>query len=98
MKHLTWILLLTGGIATAQELAKTAPDKNELKYNLNSSGTYFFKATFLNQTWVRFNQRKEAGSEKKLAAVEAAVARFRPIVMTSLCTILGILPIVKAIS
>lgn len=43
------------------------------------------------------NQRKEAGSEKKLAAVEAAVARFRPIVMTSLCTILGILPIALAL-
>jgi hypothetical protein len=33
-----------------------APEKNELKYNLNESGTHFFKATFLNQTWVRLNQ------------------------------------------
>lgn len=56
MKHLTWMLLLTGGIATAQDSVKPAPDKNELKYNLNASGTHFFKATFLNQTWVRFNQ------------------------------------------
>ena len=50
MKHLTWMLLLTGGIATAQDSVKPAPDKNELKYNLNASGTHFFKATFLNQT------------------------------------------------
>ena len=34
----------------------TEPEKNELKYNLNNSGSHFFKATFLNQTWVRYNQ------------------------------------------
>lgn len=43
------------------------------------------------------NQRKEAGSEKMTAVMEAATARFRPIVMTSLCTILGILPIALAL-
>jgi hydrophobe/amphiphile efflux-1 (HAE1) family protein len=43
------------------------------------------------------NQRKEAGSNKMQAAKEAAVARFRPILMTSLCTILGILPIALAL-
>lgn len=36
--------------------AKPVPEKNELKYNLNASGSHFFKATFLNQTWLRFNQ------------------------------------------
>ncbi len=40
--------------------SKTAPkataDKNELKYNLNESGSHFFRVTFLNQTWLRFNQ------------------------------------------
>jgi len=43
------------------------------------------------------NQRKEQGSERRKAVIEAAVARFRPIVMTSLCTILGILPIALAL-
>ena len=43
------------------------------------------------------NQRKEAGSNKMQAAKEAAVSRFRPILMTSLCTILGILPIALAL-
>ena len=43
------------------------------------------------------NQRKEVGSNTLLAAQEAAVARFRPILMTSLCTILGILPIALAL-
>ncbi|MCX6214400.1 hypothetical protein [Spirosoma sp.] len=35
---------------------KPAAEKNELKYNLNESGSHFFKATFLNQTWLQFNQ------------------------------------------
>lgn len=39
------------------------------------------------------NQRKAAGMDKREAVLEAAVARFRPILMTSLSTILGILPI-----
>ena len=43
------------------------------------------------------NQRKSLGSSKMQAAQEAAVARFRPILMTSLCTILGILPIALAL-
>jgi multidrug efflux pump len=43
------------------------------------------------------NQRKLSGSEKIKAVQEAAVARFRPIIMTSLCTILGILPIALAL-
>jgi len=43
------------------------------------------------------NQRKESGINKLQAVREAAVARFRPIVMTSLCAILGILPIALAL-
>jgi multidrug efflux pump len=39
------------------------------------------------------NQRKEAGLSKTEAALEAAVSRFRPILMTSLATLFGILPI-----
>ncbi|GAB2517570.1 hypothetical protein GCM10027085_04100 [Spirosoma aerophilum] len=35
---------------------KQATEKNELKYNLNESGSHFFKATFLNQAWLQFNQ------------------------------------------
>lgn len=39
------------------------------------------------------NQRKETGLSVREAVQSAAVARFRPILMTSLSTILGILPI-----
>jgi multidrug efflux pump len=39
------------------------------------------------------NQRKEQGLSKFEAVIEAAESRFRPILMTSLATVLGILPI-----
>ena len=43
------------------------------------------------------NQRKAAGLERKEAVVEAAASRFRPILMTSFSTILGVLPIALAL-
>ncbi|MDP2189671.1 MAG: efflux RND transporter permease subunit [Sphingobacteriaceae bacterium] len=43
------------------------------------------------------NQRKEAGMQKMNAIIDAAESRFRPILMTSLSTILGILPIALAL-
>ncbi|CAN5919285.1 efflux RND transporter permease subunit [soil metagenome] len=43
------------------------------------------------------NQKKEQGFSKLEAAKEAAVARFRPILMTSMSTILGTLPIALAL-
>lgn len=39
------------------------------------------------------NQKKEQGLDKTKAVIEAAVQRFRPILMTSLATVLGALPI-----
>ncbi|MFZ6014635.1 MAG: efflux RND transporter permease subunit [Bacteroidota bacterium] len=43
------------------------------------------------------NQRKEQGKNVMDSVIDAAESRFRPIVMTSLCTILGILPIALAL-
>jgi multidrug efflux pump len=39
------------------------------------------------------NQKKEAGANLMQAAIEASTQRFRPILMTSLATVLGALPI-----
>jgi multidrug efflux pump len=43
------------------------------------------------------NQRKEQGLSKVEAITDAAASRFRPILMTSLATVLGILPIALAL-
>lgn len=43
------------------------------------------------------NQKKRAGINKATAVYEAALARLRPILMTSLATILGVLPIALAL-
>ena len=43
------------------------------------------------------NQKRKLGMNKRLAAFEAASARFRPILMTSLATIFGALPIALAL-
>lgn len=43
------------------------------------------------------NQRKEQGLNRYEAAHDAAVSRFRPILMTSLCTVLGLVPIALAL-
>ncbi len=39
------------------------------------------------------NQKREKGMEKMQAVIEAATQRFRPILMTTLATVLGVLPI-----
>jgi hydrophobe/amphiphile efflux-1 (HAE1) family protein len=43
------------------------------------------------------NQKRKLGMNKKVAAFEAAAARFRPILMTSLATIFGAMPIALAL-
>jgi multidrug efflux pump len=43
------------------------------------------------------NQKKYAGTDIRISAIEAATQRFRPILMTSLATVLGALPIALAL-
>jgi multidrug efflux pump subunit AcrB len=43
------------------------------------------------------NQKRKLGQPKRVAVFEAAAARFRPIIMTSLATIFGALPIALSI-
>ncbi len=43
------------------------------------------------------NQKRKLGMNRRVAAFEAAAARFRPILMTSLATIFGALPIALAL-
>ena len=46
-------------IAAIPALAQNKEDpntRNDLRYNLNESGSHYFKVTFLNQAWLRFNE------------------------------------------
>lgn len=43
----------------ADSVNKITPEKSALKFNLNSDGSHYFQATFLNQTWLRFNESND---------------------------------------
>ncbi|WP_247233607.1 OprO/OprP family phosphate-selective porin [Telluribacter sp. SYSU D00476] len=63
MKKIVFLVLALSSTAFAQnsptEPAAAAPSntdtRNDIRYNLNPSGTHYVKATFLNQTWLRLN-------------------------------------------
>lgn len=40
----------------ADTIKKVVPDKSALKFNLNADGSHYFQVTFMNQTWVRYNE------------------------------------------
>ncbi len=52
--------IITAPIVVSETVLQAPPrptaEKSEIRYNLNESGSHFFKVTFLNQTWLRFNQ------------------------------------------
>jgi hypothetical protein len=59
-------LLLAASVSDAQQAdsvktapPKPAPDKSALKFNLNADGSHYFQATFMNQTWVRYNESND---------------------------------------
>jgi hypothetical protein len=57
MKKILWLAALAALPAVAQEKKQEDPNtRNDIRYNFNESGSHYFKATFLNQTWLRFNE------------------------------------------
>lgn len=64
MKKYLWLVSLLALPAIAQEKKKEDPNtRNDLRYNLNESGSHYFKATFLNQTWLRLNNSNPGTTE-----------------------------------
>lgn len=45
-----------------EKIKKNINTKEDLRYNLNESGTHFIKFTMCNQTWVRFNENNPRSS------------------------------------
>jgi len=38
-------------------------EKNNLKFNLNEDGSHYFQVTFLNQTWLRYNESNDGTTQ-----------------------------------
>lgn len=49
-------MLLTSSVAFAQTKSSDENIKNDIRYNLNQSGSHYVKVTFTNQTWLRLNE------------------------------------------
>jgi len=50
------LLIFTSSIAIAQVKPTDDNIKNDIRYNLNTSGLHYVKFTFTNQTWLRLNE------------------------------------------
>ncbi|KAA6440595.1 hypothetical protein FEM33_08395 [Dyadobacter flavalbus] len=55
MKKVLAILLLTASASMAQVRHSDDNTRNDIRYNLNESGSHYVKFTFTNQTWLRWN-------------------------------------------
>ena len=51
-----FLALVAFSLLSSLLFAQSNPEKDALKININESGSHFFQATFLNQTWLRYNQ------------------------------------------
>lgn len=56
MKNILKLLIFTLVSVNIFAQTQSSPEKTALKYNINESGTHYIQATFLNQTWLRFNE------------------------------------------
>lgn len=55
MKKVLAILLLTSSVSMSQVKPSDDNTRNDIRYNLNESGSNYVKFTFTNQTWLRWN-------------------------------------------
>ena len=52
-----------GVISQNSDSIKIAPkEKTALKFNINNDGSHYFQVTFLNQTWIRFNESNDSST------------------------------------
>ncbi len=55
MKKVLTLFMFTSVLASAQVKPTDDNIKNDIRYNLNTSGSHYVKVTFTNQTWLRLN-------------------------------------------
>jgi len=51
-----FLFVVAFGLLAGSLWSQSSPEKDALKFNLNESGSHYFQATFLNQTWLRYNE------------------------------------------
>lgn len=51
-----FLFVVAFGLLAGSLWSQSNPEKDALKFNLNESGSHYFQATFLNQTWLRYNE------------------------------------------
>ncbi|MCF2496582.1 hypothetical protein [Dyadobacter chenhuakuii] len=56
MKKVLSLILLSASVTTAQVKPTDDNTRNDIRYNLNDSGSHYVKFTFTNQTWLRFDE------------------------------------------
>ncbi|MEZ4804983.1 MAG: hypothetical protein R2852_05740 [Bacteroidia bacterium] len=76
------ILFFTANFSYTQEekIFDTETEKEELKFNINSNGSHYFKFTFLNQVWLRYNESNPGtimDSEPKSETFDIGLRRTR---------------------
>ncbi len=49
-------ILLTFSCFAQDKPEDNIPDKTDIRYNISANGNHYIKFTFLNQTWLRYNQ------------------------------------------
>ena len=56
MRKVIFFIVISVSTACAQTKPSDKNTRNNLKYDLNESGSHYIQATFLNQAWVRVNE------------------------------------------
>ncbi|MCF2491258.1 hypothetical protein [Dyadobacter sp. CY347] len=56
MKKVLSLILLSASVTMAQVKPSDDNIRNDIRYNLNDSGSHYVKFTFTNQTWLRFDE------------------------------------------
>lgn len=56
MLKVIFVLTLISPLVSAQTKPSDDNIKNDIRYNLNNSGSHYVKVTFTNQTWLRLNE------------------------------------------
>ncbi len=65
---ISYILPAQNADSLSKANLKKPDEKSALKYNINADGSHYIQATFLNQTWFRFNENNAGSTQFQKSA------------------------------